>query len=563
LGNGTTGGAGGSSVVVNNGVELVAALASKKNNTAPLIIYVNSTITPANSGSAVQFDVKDMANVSIIGVENRALFDGIGINIVRAQNIIVRNLTLRWNRIGQKDAISIDGDPDNVSSNIWIDHNELYNDLNTDKDYYDVLISGKRATDNVTISYNYIHDSWKTSLWGYTDDDAFDRHITFAYNRWENANSRMPLFRNGHGHVYNNYYRNIDGTAINSRMGAQIRIDGNVFEDSKNVIVSQDSTSLGYWDTASNLYSNVTWSVPPAGNCNGTTNAASNPCVYGGAPGVQNGGEVTSTTAYVPNYAYTLMATNAVKDHVIAYAGANKITACLNIPAISSASSSSSSSSAANSSSSSSSSAGNTTGWTGAALVVGGSTTTVSGVVNSSTDNTVNFSTTGGKFESTKEAFYFVGKPVTGDFTFIANLSQMVSPLKLATDQARMGIMLCVDCSGAALSPSAQIGITSNTVTENVIVHTSRLSAGATLGKSKTTVVANVGTSLYFKLVRSGTNFTSYYSQDGGLTYTQARTGDFGAAIGATVSIGLFAAQGVTTPESNTFGFDNISLTQP
>ncbi|MET0357306.1 MAG: hypothetical protein ABW044_11035 [Cellvibrio sp.] len=568
LGNGTTGGAGGASVVVNNGVELVAALASKKNNTAPLIIYVNGTITPANSGSAVQFDVKDMANVSIIGVDNKGLFDGIGINIVRAQNIIVRNLTLRWNRIGQKDAISIDGDANNVSSNIWIDHNELYNDLNTDKDFYDELISGKRGTNNVTISYNYIHDSWKTSLWGYTDEDDFDRHITFAFNRWENANSRMPLFRHGHGHVYNNYYNNIDGTAINSRMDAQIRVDGNVFENSKNVIVSQDSARLGYWDTANNLYTNVTWSAPPSGNCNGTTNAASSPCVYGSAPGVQNGGEVASTTSYVPEYAYTLMPTSEVKNHVLTYAGVNKITACLAIPAISSSSSSSVSSSSVESSSSSSSSSSTTTsGWNGSAFVTGGSTTSASGVVNSNTDSTVNFSVTRGKLESSKDSFYFVSQDVTGDFTFIANLSQMSSALKVSSsDQYRVGIMLCADCSASTAltaSANAQIGISSPSVTGTTsVVRNHRLTAGASINKTQTADVVSPNSMLYFKIVRVGTTYKSFYSKDGGVNYIDGGASDFGSAIGSTVKIGVFAAQG-DSPETNTFGFENISLTQP
>ena len=177
---GTTGGAGGNYMVAKTGADLVAALATKKNNSNPLTIYINGTITPENSG-VNQFDVKDMANVSIIGVGNAALFDGIGINIVRANNIIVRNLTLRYVRIGQKDAISIDG----TSTNVWIDHNEVYNSLDVHKDYYDELVSGKGNIDKITLSYNYLHDSWKTSLWGSSDSNNFNRRVTFYANHWE------------------------------------------------------------------------------------------------------------------------------------------------------------------------------------------------------------------------------------------------------------------------------------------------------------------------------------------------------------------------------------------
>jgi hypothetical protein len=62
--------------------------------------------------------------------------------------------------------------------------------------------------------------------------------------------------------------------------------------------------------------------------------------------------------------------------------------------------------------------------------------------------------------------------------------------------------------------------------------------------------------------VRVGSTYSSYYSVDGGLNYTQARTGDFSTAIGSTAKIGFFAAQG-DIPDTNTFGFDKISLIQP
>lgn len=39
--------------------------------------------------------------------------------------------------------------------------------------------------------------------------------------------------RFGEGHVYNNYYKDILTTAINSRMGAKMRIEHNVFENTK------------------------------------------------------------------------------------------------------------------------------------------------------------------------------------------------------------------------------------------------------------------------------------------------------------------------------------------
>lgn len=306
LGGGTTGGAGGTSVTVTNGSQLVAALAGKKNNPTPLRIYVNGTITEANSGGAKQFDIKDMENVSILGVGNNALFDGIGLNIVRADNIIVRNVKIRYNRIGQKDGISIDG----TSRNVWIDHNEIHNSLNVGKDYYDELVSGKGNIDNITISYNYLHSSWKTSLWGSSDSNNFDRRVTFHHNFFENVNSRLPLFRFGQAHVYNNYYKNVLDTGINSRMGARIRIDNNYFENVKNPIVSFYSSQIGYWHTSGNVFQSVTWQEYPS-------------------DGIIAGPNVGSTVNYTPPYSYSLMSANDARNHVLVNAGVGKVSSCL------------------------------------------------------------------------------------------------------------------------------------------------------------------------------------------------------------------------------------------
>lgn len=303
---GTTGGAGGSSVTVRTGAELVAVLKAKRKDTTPLTIYVDGTLTPDNSDGAVQYDVKDMENVSIIGVGSHAMMDGIGINIARANNVIVRNLTIRYNRIGQKDGISIQG----TSHHVWIDHNEVYNSLNVGKDYYDELVSGKDEIDNVTVSYNYLHDSWKTSLWGSSDSNAYERRVTFLGNHWQNVNSRLPLFRFGQAHVANNYYENVLDTGINARMGARIRIDGNYFENVHNPIVSFYSKTQGYWDVADNVFNNVTWEE-------NTSN------------GIIAGPNVGSTVSYKPAYGYSLVPAADTKAYVLNNAGVGKLDGCL------------------------------------------------------------------------------------------------------------------------------------------------------------------------------------------------------------------------------------------
>lgn len=300
LDGGTTGGAGGDTVTVSNGREFLDAIDHAKDSATPLTIRVDGTLTLDNSGAS-KLDVKDVSNVSIIGVGDRGLLDGIGIKIWRASNIIVRNLTIRYVREGGGDAIGIEG----PSSNIWIDHNTLHASLDVDKDYYDGLLDAKRDASNISVTYNHFHDSWKTSLSGHSDSDSNNnRSITYAFNRWENLNSRTPLVRFSDTHIYNNYYNRILDTGINSRMGAQVRIENNVFANSANPIVSCYSSNIGYWDTRGNAFDNVSWED-------------SGSCVIAG-PGV------SPTTRYNPPYDYNLLPTDQVRDQVLANAGAGQ-----------------------------------------------------------------------------------------------------------------------------------------------------------------------------------------------------------------------------------------------
>ncbi len=239
---GTSGGQGGETITVSTGSELAQALEDKQDSSTPLTILVEGSITPANSGSLTKFDVKDVSDVSIIGAGAGAEFNGLGLKIVRASNIVIRNLKIYNVAIGDKDAISIEGPADHI----WVDHCELYAEYqNVDKDYYDGLLDAKAEAEYITYSWNYLHDSWKTSLVGSSEDDTFDRKLTMHHNHFENCNSRLPLFRGGNGHVFNNLFEDVHSTAINSRIGACIRVENNSFHNVLNPWISAYSDELG------------------------------------------------------------------------------------------------------------------------------------------------------------------------------------------------------------------------------------------------------------------------------------------------------------------------------
>lgn len=328
----TSGGSGDGAraVSVCSGAELIALLNHKGLRAFPLTIFVDAPITFENThADSIKIE---RPNVTIIGRGKQAEFNGIGIHI-RASNIIIRNLKLHEvpQTRGEGDTITIDGRPNKTSTtpvrNIWIDHNELYNNLNvaipaeiTDKkaraeyqkDYFDELVSGRGDISNITISYNYLHDSWKTSLWGSSDEDNFNRQITFHHNRWENVNSRLPLIRFGQIHLFNNFYSHIDSTAINSRMGAIARVENNFFEYTKNPVLSKDSSVLGQWQLVGNeLGKQIKWSL---------TEDAQNKLADSRLRDEKSTGVLTLPADYI--YTPILLPASDVEKHVKRFAGA-------------------------------------------------------------------------------------------------------------------------------------------------------------------------------------------------------------------------------------------------
>ena len=312
---GTTGGGGENrvEVVVCTGEQMINAIKNKDPN-RPLTIWVNGTITLQNAKDS-RIDIKDVRDVSIIGLGTQGEMAGIGFNIVRAHNIIIRNLRIhhvRANLGAPGDGISIEG----PASNIWIDHNEIYNSLTVDdpgltldqvKDYYDGLVDAKGDARYITISFNKFHNSWKTSLVGSSDSDNYERTLTYHHNHWYNVNSRLPLFRFGKGHIYNNFYDGAVESGINSRMGAVIRIEQNHFANMKNPVMSMYSQQIGYWQLIDNIFENISWESGAPGSVI--------------ADSYQSTGELN-----VPyNYQSSLIPVQQVKETVLRYAGVGKI----------------------------------------------------------------------------------------------------------------------------------------------------------------------------------------------------------------------------------------------
>jgi len=369
-----TGGASATQITISNYADLVTELTAlqKAKSTTPTVIYYtgneDTLIAAAKANVCGQYgktsrtiDVKRISNLTILGADGSSA--NFGFNMVDSSNIIIRNMTFAMMPGGlSSDGITVDS-----STNVWLDHNTLYTRNYTCPDApgdghdgtFDGLIDIKKTADNVTVSYNYIHDHHKVGLDGYTTNDVA-RNVTYHHNYYDNVGARLPLQRHGLIHVYNNYYNrigyedmNADGTGnvpnggsgINVRQAGQALIQNNFFENSQNPVTCRyDSSNCGTWDLRNNNITsasdftkyNITWTDGGTGSVDATT-------------------WTSTATLTLPSYMSTVEPVNAqcVKDQLFSYAGAGKGLAELVASKCSGSSTSSSSSSAASSSSSS------------------------------------------------------------------------------------------------------------------------------------------------------------------------------------------------------------------
>ncbi|MEU5990083.1 pectate lyase [Spirillospora sp. NPDC047418] len=312
---GTTGGAGGQTVRATTGTAIHAALCNRASSSTPITIEVEGTIDHGNtskvSGDSCntaddRIELKQISNVTIIGVGGGAVFDQLGIHIRESSNIIVRNVTVRnVKKSGSPtsnggDAIGMESDVHNV----WVDHATLEASGGEDEGF-DGLFDMKDGTRYVTLSYSILRNSGRGGLIGSSDGDTGNGFVTFHHNLYQNIDSRTPLLRAGTVHTYDNHFLGLVKSGINSRVGAHVKVENNYFEDSKDVLGTFYTDELGYWQVSGNVYDNVTWTEPGEDN-------------HPAGPDPQS-----NTSVSIP-YSYSLDNAACVPDIVGQTAGAGK-----------------------------------------------------------------------------------------------------------------------------------------------------------------------------------------------------------------------------------------------
>jgi pectate lyase len=274
---GTTGGAGGATVRATTGTQIHQALCSRASSSTPIIIEVEGTINHGNtskvSGSSCNtadnvIELKQISNVTLIGVGRGAVFDQIGIHVREARNIIIQNLTVQ-NVKKSGSPISNGGDAIGMERdvrNVWVDHVDLIAS-GGESQGYDGLFDLKDNTQYVTLSYSTLRNSGRGGLVGSSDTDTASTFITYHHNLYQNIDSRTPLLRAGTAHMYNNHYLRLNESGINSRLGAKAKVENNYFQNSANPLGTFYTNAMGYWQVSGNIWDNVTWnsSDHPAG----------------------------------------------------------------------------------------------------------------------------------------------------------------------------------------------------------------------------------------------------------------------------------------------------------
>lgn len=317
-GEGTTGGRGATPenvYVCSTGLEVMAArdaIKEKQKTDSQLksIIKITAEINQRNTTADVITEQKQFAyqiiidsidNLTIIGANSNAVFNGVGINFKSCDNVIVQNVTIHHPSAilkNEKDCLEF-----NTCNYVWVDHCELYNDYpsnSAEKNYYDGLIDVKNVSSHVTISYNYLHDAFKTSLVGSGPDDLCEtRTVTYHHNIFKNLYSRVPAFRSGFAHIYNNYYENIIGSSANCRIGAEVYIENNRFVNAKKPVCADEDAIKGYYNISEGNYfdSSCRQVISPS----------------------------ASTTDFTPSYEYVLDDATGLEDYLNQTVGVNKI----------------------------------------------------------------------------------------------------------------------------------------------------------------------------------------------------------------------------------------------
>ncbi len=181
-------------------------------------------------------------NITIEGVGNDATISGFGFLLRNACSVELRNFAIM---LCMDDCISID----THNEHVWVHNIDFfYGNSGADSDQAkgDGTVDIKGNSQFVTVSYNHLFDTGKSSLCGMMAETE-PNYITYHHNWFDHTDSRHPRIRTMSVHLFNNFFDGVSkyGTAITS--GANAFVEANYFRNCKYpmLIGGQGTDALG------------------------------------------------------------------------------------------------------------------------------------------------------------------------------------------------------------------------------------------------------------------------------------------------------------------------------
>lgn len=224
------------------GLQAIVTAYQKGYETRPLDIRVVGTIRDTDmdsfgsSAEGLQIKGKNNTipmNITMEGIGDDAAIWGFGILMRNAVSVELRNFAVM---LCMDDCISIDTD----NAHCWIHHIDLfYGQAGSASDQVkgDGTIDIKGDSQYITVAYNHLFDSGKSSLCGMTSETG-PNYIDYHHNWFDHSDSRHPRVRTMTVHVWNNYYDGCAKYGLGATTGSSVFVEANYFRATKNPMLS-------------------------------------------------------------------------------------------------------------------------------------------------------------------------------------------------------------------------------------------------------------------------------------------------------------------------------------
>ncbi|CAE6352827.1 unnamed protein product [Rhizoctonia solani] len=318
---GTTGGAGAAQAIPTSAAQLKSWL--EDNVTRNILLDrtydftdTEATVTYKKAGTS---GIRVKSNKTILGKGTSGWIKGKGLLLSGVSNVIIQNIRisdLNPQYVWGGDALYIDN-----SSKVWVDHNYF---KSVGRQF---IVTGFGAAKQVTISNNYFdgQTTWSTGCdqhhyWAFLFAGNGDQ-ITFARNYVYHTAGRGPHVGGTSGysltvHMYNNYFNDITGHAIDADVGTKLLAEGNYFNNVRTPSTGNTKGAV-FAPTSSSMNSQCSGTI--SRNCVSNTLAGS-----GSLSNTANTGAIGAFTASVVKSA-SVMDPASVPSFVLANAGLGKV----------------------------------------------------------------------------------------------------------------------------------------------------------------------------------------------------------------------------------------------